>query len=561
MVVTGEQPDATPEAPEADAEELGLSAAMAAVVQAVAPPPVLELPDPVSASTRNGHARATTWPDVPGVFFPEPFIVDNAWADGVPSLSMDHQSVEVDPEDSLDDTLRDAVMLGGKAPVAADSDQAQGEPRVGSDEWEFAQREPLDDFEREPTYIDLEEKIDDDEPERTLELDLDDLDEVVSLPAKTVESAPEPPPVDPWDEPTLEYHKDSPADATVESEPALESESAEAADEQLELDDIEDVEDLSSEVIEAPEAQAAPPVPRDASSGSHATIEGEARVMPLVVGRQLGLRPALAAPRFEFAKGFSKDGGGARPTDGWFNKAFDENYLESLPDSLRKQSRMEARFAQDALRLRKGAHILDVGCGFARHAIELAKRGYEVTGLDRSELMLGRAQFGAEKAGTSLTLVLADMRELAEREVYDAAILMGQSFGYFDDRGNLEVLQRVHQALKPRGRLLLEVMNRDRVLNELPRSTWWQRSGRLYLDESEADYEQSRLCVKRTIIFDDGRTPVERYLDIRLYGVHELQALLTMAGFRCAQISGSYHHRGVFFPRESRLMIALAERL
>jgi SAM-dependent methyltransferase len=312
----------------------------------------------------------------------------------------------------------------------------------------------------------------------------------------------------------------------------------------------------TKEITGEPRGFKAPPLPRDAKG------EGdEPPLLPLLTRRSLGLKPTLTAPRFDWSRPFAPDGNPLDAAKAWWETDFDEIYLDALPATLRRQSKHEVDFASESLRLGRRARVLDLACGFGRHAIELSKRGHRVSGVDLSRMMLEKARAAAERAEVPLELLQGDMRRMDVRNEYHAAILLGQSFGYFDDRGNLDALKRIHRALKPGGRLFLETMNRDRVFAEMPRSVWWNRGGRLYLDEGEVDFEQSRLCVKRTVLFDDGRTPAERYLDMRLYSIHELEAMLAMAGFKVAELSGSWQHRGVFFPRQSRLTLALCERI
>src|SRR5207248_10336182 len=68
----------------------------------------------------------------------------------------------------------------------------------------------------------------------------------------------------------------------------------------------------------------------------------------------------------------------------WFEEVFDEEYLRTLPFMRADQTLREVEFISDALRVAPGAEILDVGCGYGRHAFELVQRGYNVTGLDLS---------------------------------------------------------------------------------------------------------------------------------------------------------------------------------
>ena len=244
----------------------------------------------------------------------------------------------------------------------------------------------------------------------------------------------------------------------------------------------------------------------------------------------------------------------------WYEVIFDDSYFLSLPKNLHRQTRRESRFADRSLRLEEGAKLLDLACGFGRHAVELTKRGYRVTGLDLSRKLIDKARGEAERRNMSIEFEVGDMRELRYESEFDGAVTLGNSFGFFDDQTNLDVLRSVRRALKPKGRFLLQLLNRDRLIRELPKVIWWRGQDCLILEEIEFDHETSRMCSKRNMVFDDGRPPWEQFIEIRLYSLHEMYSLIEEAGFRVMDYSGSLHYPGMFFPTQSRELFILAER-
>jgi len=125
----------------------------------------------------------------------------------------------------------------------------------------------------------------------------------------------------------------------------------------------------------------------------------------------------------------------------------------------------EVDFLIDELSLEPGSWILDVGCGTGRHAIELAKRGYQVTGVDISAGMLALAEKTASEVGVSVEWMQADATEFSTSRSYDAAICLCEgAFGLLnvgEDPGDhdLRILRRIHAALKPGGRLVMTTLN------------------------------------------------------------------------------------------------------
>ena len=243
----------------------------------------------------------------------------------------------------------------------------------------------------------------------------------------------------------------------------------------------------------------------------------------------------------------------------WFEEVFDEDYLRTLPFMTAEQTLREVAFIKESLRPPADAEILDVGCGYGRHAIELGQGGYRVTGIDLSLPLLIRAADESQRRALSVNFVHADMREMAFDAQFDGAYSFLTSFGYFDEETNLKVAASIYRSLKPGGRFLLDTINRDYIVSDLPTRVWWEGDGCVVLEEVDFNFQTNRLTVRRSIVFQDGRQ-VEHDISIRAYSLHELAKLLRQAGFRVLEVSGSVATRGHFFGSTSRSVIILCER-
>jgi SAM-dependent methyltransferase len=243
----------------------------------------------------------------------------------------------------------------------------------------------------------------------------------------------------------------------------------------------------------------------------------------------------------------------------WFAEIFDEDYLRTLPFLTPQATQAEAEFVIDTMNLAPGAQVLDLGCGYGRHAMELAARGFHVVGLDLSTPLLVRGGEEAHRRGLTINFVRGDMRELDFENQFDAAYCLFSTFGYFDDETNKKTLQNVARALRPHGKVLVEILNRDYVIQDLPTRVWWEGDGCVVLEEVELNYFSSRIQVNRSVVFDDGRQ-LEQEISVRAYSLHEVGKLMHAAGFRVLEVSGGYQMRGRFFGNQSRHIIVLAER-
>jgi SAM-dependent methyltransferase len=130
-----------------------------------------------------------------------------------------------------------------------------------------------------------------------------------------------------------------------------------------------------------------------------------------------------------------------------------------------KNTVAEVDFLLEELSLKKGASILDVGCGTGRHAIELARRGYAVTGIDVSAKMLAKAAEKAKAAGVNVNLIRADATKFQLPKKYDGAICLCEGafglLGHRDDPFNqpLSILCNISRSLKPRSKTVFTVLN------------------------------------------------------------------------------------------------------
>jgi ubiquinone/menaquinone biosynthesis C-methylase UbiE len=357
---------------------------------------------------------------------------------------------------------------------------------------------------------------------------------------------PAPPPPDELvvEEPHDEVVAALPSSRAEPEPPAVAAARATAAEADEELD--------GSALEEVSEEEAQPPVPAAAASSPPAPANAPRPRPP-------EKRPPPAPPAAVAAAAAALDKPKRRRTKAWFEEVFDEDYLRTLPFLTPKTTQREAAFLIEALGVKPGQQVLDVGCGYGRHAMEMAARGHAVVALDLSLPLLLRGADEAQRRGLSINFVHGDMREMSYDAQFDGAYCVFSTFGYFDDDTNKRTAQLFARALKPGGRLVLELLNRDYIISDLPTRVWWEGDGCVVLEEVDFNYFTSRLVSNRSIVFDDGRQ-IEQEISIRSYSLHEVGKLLHGAGFRVLSVSGGLAARGRFFGKDSRQIIVVAER-
>jgi SAM-dependent methyltransferase len=224
----------------------------------------------------------------------------------------------------------------------------------------------------------------------------------------------------------------------------------------------------------------------------------------------------------------------------WWKDFFDADYLKVYQDVDMQTAQKEADFVRKTLKLRRGQKVLDVCCGYGRHAVPLARAGLAVTGFDHSRFFLNKARREAKKARVNLTLVEGDVRAMSFDPVFDAAINMFTSIGFFEsDEENYQLIERAAAALKPGGQFLLDTINRDMIVRHPQRRGWREIRGGVSLEAPSPDWCRSRLNVDRTLIFTNGRRR-KRSFSLRIYTLAEVVGMFERAGLEITKTFGNF---------------------
>ncbi|NLO74157.1 MAG: methyltransferase domain-containing protein [candidate division WS1 bacterium] len=194
------------------------------------------------------------------------------------------------------------------------------------------------------------------------------------------------------------------------------------------------------------------------------------------------------------------------------------------------------------LGLRQRTRIADICCGAGRHLVPLARRGYDVTGLDISTWLLTHAKERAARRGLSPRLVLGDARALPFRDgAFDVAWNLFNSFGYCDtDEENQAILQEAARCLAPGGQFLLDTRNPQyQILFAPPRRTV-RAAGKLRLVQF-CTHERERHRLR--VVWKTPEGQIVHYASFRLYQIEELRAMMQKAGLEEIGLYAGYDGR------------------
>lgn len=244
----------------------------------------------------------------------------------------------------------------------------------------------------------------------------------------------------------------------------------------------------------------------------------------------------------------------------WFE---DETFWEAWapigfhgPRMLEASSQVEQIIQR--LDLKAGAKVLDLCCGVGRHSLELARRGFHVTGVDRNEKFLQNArnrgadeglrpenptpgrdgeEVGPDRPRGSSNFVRADMRDFCQPDSFDAAISCWTSFGYFDDHEtDRDVARNIRRSLRPRGGLLMELVGKEALARQFQPRRWDESNGVVMCSENRIVDHWRSVQTKWTFFRDGHRS--DFVIKVRCYSAVELADLLEDAGFNEVSIFG-----------------------
>jgi len=229
------------------------------------------------------------------------------------------------------------------------------------------------------------------------------------------------------------------------------------------------------------------------------------------------------------------------------NRAWYETFFEGLAVELwRKavpleQTQLECDFLEREFGLRPGARVLDVPCGNGRHAVELATRGYHVTGVDVSGEQIREARARAVPAAGSLEWRQGEMRDLPWSAEFDGGFCFGNSFGYLDPPGTRSFLHAMARALKSGARFAMDTGIAAECI--LPR--FRERESAQVEDIHFAElnrYLVGESCIETAYTFTRGRESVTRTGLQWVFTTREIGDLLRSAGLEVVARYGGVDH-------------------
>ncbi|MFM7015547.1 MAG: class I SAM-dependent methyltransferase [Bacteroidota bacterium] len=236
----------------------------------------------------------------------------------------------------------------------------------------------------------------------------------------------------------------------------------------------------------------------------------------------------------------------------WYSTWFDSPFYHILYQH-RNQEEAENAVSNliKHLSVPAGSEVMDLCCGKGRHSVFLEKAGNIVTGLD-----LSSSNIAACKAfeNEHLTFEEHDMRQPYSRKSFDYIFNLFTSFGYFDDAGNEQSLHAIRHALKPKGKLLIDFLNVNPVIKQLPLQETKVLNGISF--HIYKSYENQKIIKK--IAFQHEGNDYQFQEEVNALQLSDFERYFERTGLKLSAVYGDYNGQS-FNDGDSKRLILLAE--
>lgn len=224
----------------------------------------------------------------------------------------------------------------------------------------------------------------------------------------------------------------------------------------------------------------------------------------------------------------------------WYERSFGEDYLLVYKHRDVQGAKREVHTMISWLGLSEGAKILDLCCGMGRHSMALVEAGYDVTGVDLSDVLLREAR--KNDPDGLVTWLKGDMRQLPLEGGFDAVVNLFSSFGYFEqDAEHIKVLKEIRRVLKPGGKFIIDFLNPSYTMNHLvPRSERVDEGQHITEERSIQDgYVKKHITISN---IENGSSDEPRYYleRIKLYNREDFSEMLKQSGLQLEHVYGGY---------------------
>ncbi|MDP9229391.1 MAG: class I SAM-dependent methyltransferase [Bacteroidota bacterium] len=212
----------------------------------------------------------------------------------------------------------------------------------------------------------------------------------------------------------------------------------------------------------------------------------------------------------------------------FFKSIYKEIWKNIIPEKL---TIAEVAFIQEAANLQQGNHVLDIMCGYGRHAIELARKGYQVTAIDSLREYIDEIKDISLSENLKIETIQDDVLNIKLEKKYDLAICMGNSLCFFDYDDTIELLQNLSFQLKKNGIFIFNSWAIAEIAIPLFKEKTWGYSGEVkMLSDNKYLFNPTRIETKSIFIAPDNSIETRNAIDY-IYSYAEMESMLNKTNF------------------------------
>lgn len=234
--------------------------------------------------------------------------------------------------------------------------------------------------------------------------------------------------------------------------------------------------------------------------------------------------------------------------DSYFDGHYKDIWKEIIPEELTVK---EVDFMLGYFELKPGSQVLDLMCGYGRHAIALGRKGIHVTAVDNLPDYVNELKAKVAQEKLPVEAFQSDILSFKTSTQFDLAICMGNSINFFDAADTQKLIKMVSSSLKPGGHILINSWSIAEIaVKNFKEKSWSKIGDKKFLVESSYLFNPARIESEHNIILADGSTEVKKGIDY-IFSVNELGTMLKAAGLELEEVY-SIPGKKKFTPGEPR---------
>lgn len=223
----------------------------------------------------------------------------------------------------------------------------------------------------------------------------------------------------------------------------------------------------------------------------------------------------------------------ANINDTYFEGHYKDIWRAIIPEEL---TRREAEFMLTYFNLKPGQKVLDLMCGYGRHAIALSKAGLSVTAVDNLKEYVEEIDNSAKQLSLPITAIHSGALEFKSSDNFDLALCMGNSLNFFNASDTLSILKNISQSLNPGGYLLINTWSLAEIAyRQFSEESSGQVSGVEMISTSKFQFSSNRIETETRMITPSGETETKTAIDY-IFSINEMESLLTQSNFKLKEI-------------------------